>query len=84
MIYVKAEQRWPCPDLDDGYTSDINMASHIVSQAYKDVYNRYVDKFEERPINLMGEVYNGVKAFFEFLDVLTRWPEDETTVAPLY
>jgi branched-chain amino acid transport system substrate-binding protein len=49
-------------------TSDVLVDSPIVSQAYKDTYQRYIDKFGETPIDAFGEQYNGVKAFFEFLN----------------
>jgi len=49
-------------------TSDILVDSPVVSQTYKDMYQRYADKFGEPPIDVVGEVYNAVKAFFEFLD----------------
>ena len=49
-------------------THDIVVDSPIVSQAYKDMYNRYVKKFGTPPIDIVGEFYNGIKAFFEFLN----------------
>jgi branched-chain amino acid transport system substrate-binding protein len=49
-------------------TNDILVDSPIVSQPYKDMYHRYVDMFGEEPIDIVGEMYNGVKAFFELLD----------------
>ncbi len=49
-------------------TTDILVDSPLVSQAYKDMYHRYVAKFGIEPIDVVGEFYDGVKAFFEFLD----------------
>lgn len=44
------------------------MDSPIVSQAYKDMVQRYVKKFGAPPIDVAGEMYNVVKSFFEFLN----------------
>ena len=49
-------------------TLDIVVESPIVSQAYKDMHQRYVNKFGEPPIDIAGEYYNGANALFEFLD----------------
>jgi len=49
-------------------TNDILLDSPIVSQAYKDMYQRYATKFGEDPIDIAGMMYNPVKAFFEFLN----------------
>ena len=49
-------------------TNDIMVDSPIVSEACRDMYHRYVDKFGEPPIDIAWEFYNGVKPFFEFLD----------------
>ena len=49
-------------------TNDIIVDSPVVSQAYKDMYQRYEKKFGEPPIDVAGEMYNGVKPFFEFLN----------------
>jgi hypothetical protein len=32
------------------------------------MYQRYANRFGEPPIDVVGEMYNGVKAFFEFLN----------------
>jgi len=49
-------------------TNDIVVDSPIVSQVYRDMYKRYMDKFGAIPIDIVGEIYNGVKPFFQFLD----------------
>jgi ABC-type branched-subunit amino acid transport system substrate-binding protein len=49
-------------------TNDIALDSPIVSQEYKNLYNQYVGEFGKKPIDICAEVYNGVKAFFEFLN----------------
>ena len=49
-------------------TSDVVVDSPIVSQAFKDMYDRYVKKFGEPPLDIVGEMYNGVKPFLESLD----------------
>ena len=49
-------------------TNDIVVDSPVVSQAYKDMYQKSVKKFGIPPIDVSGEMYNGVKAFFEFLN----------------
>ena len=49
-------------------TLDIAADSPIVSQAYKDMNQRYMAKFGTSPIDIAGEYYNGTKALFEFLD----------------
>ncbi len=49
-------------------TNDILADSPIVSQTYKDMHKRYVAKFGVEPIDAVGEFYDGVKAFFEFLN----------------
>jgi ABC-type branched-subunit amino acid transport system substrate-binding protein len=61
-------------------TNDIALDSPIVSQAYKDVYNQYVKEFGTKPIDFFSEAYNGVNAFFEFLNTqdtmdTTAWME---------
>jgi branched-chain amino acid transport system substrate-binding protein len=49
-------------------TSDILVDSPVVSKKYKAMYQRYVDMFKEPPIDIVGEVYDGVKPFFEFIN----------------
>ena len=49
-------------------TNDIVVDSPIVSQACRDMYQRYVKKFGSPPIDIAWEFYNGVKPFFEFLN----------------
>lgn len=49
-------------------TNDIDLNSKVVTNEYRAVYKQYVDKFKTKPIDFMGETYNGAKAFFEFLN----------------
>jgi branched-chain amino acid transport system substrate-binding protein len=49
-------------------TNDIIVDSPVVSQEYRDVYQRYISKFGSAPIDIAGEFYDGVKGFFEFLN----------------
>lgn len=49
-------------------TGDVVVDSPIVSQPFKDMYDRYVKKFGVPPLDIVGEMYNGVKPFFEFLN----------------
>ncbi len=61
-------------------THDIVPDSPIVTQAYRDMYQRYVKKFGEEPIDVSGEMYGGMKPFFEFLNTqdtmdTTAWME---------
>ena len=58
-------------------TNDILADSPIVSQTYKDMHKRYVAKFGVEPIDAVGEFYDAVKAFFEFLN---RQDAIDTTV----
>jgi branched-chain amino acid transport system substrate-binding protein len=61
-------------------TGEFDAASPIVSQAYRDFYNQYIEKFREQPTGFQATVYNAVKPFLEFLngqDVMdsTAWME---------
>lgn len=61
-------------------TNDILVDSPIVSAEYKAMYQRYVDMFGEPPIDIVGEMYDGIKPFFEFLNEqntmdTTAWEE---------
>jgi branched-chain amino acid transport system substrate-binding protein len=49
-------------------TNGINPESPIVSDAYRNLCRRYVQKFNSTPIDLVGQLYNITKPFFEFLD----------------
>jgi branched-chain amino acid transport system substrate-binding protein len=49
-------------------TSDILVDSPIVSKEYKAMYQRYIGMFKEPPIDIVGEMYDGVKPFFEFIN----------------
>ena len=39
-----------------------------MSDAYRDLCRRYVQKFNSTPIDLVGQLYNVTKPFFEFLN----------------
>lgn len=49
-------------------TNDILVDSPIVSKTYKAMHQRYVDMFKEPPIDIVGEMYDGIKPFFEFIN----------------
>jgi len=49
-------------------SNDVIVESPIVSQAYKDMDQRYTKKFGEPTRALVGEFYNMVKPLFEFLN----------------
>jgi ABC-type branched-subunit amino acid transport system substrate-binding protein len=49
-------------------TNDINIDSKIVTKKYRDLVNRYVKQYKSKPIDMMGQSYNGVSAFFAFLN----------------
>jgi len=61
-------------------TIDINWESSIVSHVYRDLCRRYVKKYNSTPIGIVGQMYNGIKPLFEFLngqDTMdtTKWVE---------
>jgi branched-chain amino acid transport system substrate-binding protein len=61
-------------------TNDIALDSPIVSQDYKNLYDRFVKEFGKKPIDMFSEIYNGANAFFEFLNTQntmdsTAWME---------
>lgn len=49
-------------------TNDINIDSSIVTATYRNLVNRYVQKYGEKPIDFLGQAYNGAFAFLQFLD----------------
>jgi branched-chain amino acid transport system substrate-binding protein len=49
-------------------TNDIDWESPIVSKAYRDLCRGFQKKYNMVPIDMVGEVYNGVRPFFKFLD----------------
>ncbi len=49
-------------------TNDVNPESPMVSAAYRDLYNRYLEKFNVAPVDIVAQLYNVVKPFFEFID----------------
>jgi branched-chain amino acid transport system substrate-binding protein len=61
-------------------TGDIDWEAPIVSEAYRDLCRRYVKKYNQVPIDIVGQVYNATKPFYEFLngqDTMdtTKWME---------
>jgi branched-chain amino acid transport system substrate-binding protein len=49
-------------------TNDINVDSPVVTKEYRDLYKRYVKNYGSKPIDMTAQAYNGVNAFFKFLD----------------
>ena len=61
-------------------TNDVNPESPMVSAAYRDLYNRYLQKFNVAPVDIVAQLYNVLKPFFEFLNTqntmdTTAWME---------
>jgi branched-chain amino acid transport system substrate-binding protein len=61
-------------------TNDIDWEAPIVSDAYRDLCRRYVKKYTMPPIDMVGQVYNVTKAFYQFLNGqktmdTTKWVE---------
>ena len=61
-------------------TNDIDPEAPIVSNAYRDLCRRYVKKYNVPPIDIVGQLYNVEKPFFEFLNGqdsmdTTKWME---------
>ncbi len=61
-------------------TNDIDWEALIVSDAYRDLSRRYVKKNNIPPIDIVGQLYNVTKPFFEFLNTqttmdTTKWME---------
>ena len=61
-------------------TNDIDWEASIVSDAYRDLSRRYVKKYNGPPIDIVGQLYNVTKPFFEFLNTqttmdTTKWME---------
>ena len=61
-------------------TNDIDWEAPIVSDAYRDLCRRYVKKYNVPPIDIVGQLYNVTKPFFEFLNGqkamdTTKWME---------
>jgi len=64
-------------------TNDIDPEAPIVSDAYRDLCRRYVKKFNVTPIDIVGQLYNVTKPFYEFLNGqktmdTTKWMEGFT------
>ena len=49
-------------------TADFDPESPVVSQTCRDLYRRYQQKFGKPASDLVPQYYNGVSAFFQFLD----------------
>ena len=49
-------------------SNDVNWESPIVSAAYRDLCRRYVQKFNSAPLDIVGQMYNVTKPFFEFIN----------------
>jgi ABC-type branched-subunit amino acid transport system substrate-binding protein len=65
---------------DDVVTNDVNAESPMVSDAYRDLYNRYLQKFGSPPVDIVAQLYNVIKPLFEFLNTqntmdTTAWME---------
>jgi branched-chain amino acid transport system substrate-binding protein len=61
-------------------TNDIDWEAPIVSDAYRDLCRRYLKKYNVPPIDIVGQLYNVTKPFFEFLNGqktmdTTKWME---------
>jgi branched-chain amino acid transport system substrate-binding protein len=61
-------------------TNDIDWEAPIVSNAYRDLCRRYLKKYNIPPIDIVGQLYNVTKPFFEFLNGqktmnTTKWME---------
>ena len=61
-------------------TNDINIDGPIVTNAYRDLINGYVEQYKEKPIDIFAQTYNPAYAFFKFLDGqktmdTTQWME---------
>jgi branched-chain amino acid transport system substrate-binding protein len=64
-------------------TNDIDWEAPIVSDAYRDLARRYVKKYNRPPIDIVGQLYNVTKPFFEFLNTqgtmdTAKWMEGFT------
>jgi branched-chain amino acid transport system substrate-binding protein len=49
-------------------TNDININGSIVTDTYRNLVNRYHVKYGDWPIDFLAQAYNGVHAFFTFLN----------------
>ena len=61
-------------------TNDIDWEAPIVSDAYRDLCRKYVKKFNVPPIDMVGQLYNVTKPFYQFLNGqktmdTTKWME---------
>jgi branched-chain amino acid transport system substrate-binding protein len=61
-------------------TNDIDWEAPIVSDAYRDLSRRYLKKFNVPPLDIVGQLYNVTKPFYEFLSTqntmdTTKWME---------
>jgi branched-chain amino acid transport system substrate-binding protein len=49
-------------------TNDVDWEDPIVSDAYRNLMRRYVEKYNDTPVDIVAQLYNVAKPFFEFLD----------------
>ena len=49
-------------------TNDIDWEAPIVSDAYRDLSRRYLKKYNVPPIDIVGQLYNVTKPFYQFLN----------------
>ncbi|HUL32098.1 MAG TPA: ABC transporter substrate-binding protein [Thermodesulfobacteriota bacterium] len=49
-------------------TNDIDWEAPIVSESYRDLCRRYIKKYNATPIDVVGQLYNVTKPFYEFLN----------------
>jgi branched-chain amino acid transport system substrate-binding protein len=61
-------------------TGDIDWEAPIVSEAYRELCRKYVKKYNQVPIDIVGQVYDATKPFYEFLNGqdgmdTTKWME---------
>lgn len=74
------EQTVPRNYLYQIVSNDLDWESPIVSDAYRNLCRRYVEEFKGTPLDIVGQLYNVVKPFFEFLNTqdtmdTTAWME---------
>jgi ABC-type branched-subunit amino acid transport system substrate-binding protein len=61
-------------------TNDIDWEAPIVADAYRNLSRKYLKKYNVPPIDIVGQLYNVAKPFFEFLNGqnnmdTTKWME---------
>ncbi len=58
----------PAKYLNRVVTGDITIGSPVISKAYEEFDQRYVNKYQKSSVPLNGMTYNAIKPFFEFLN----------------